>query len=360
MDSQLMKRREDQRDAITARLVLHPGNRGWIIEKFALRLAENLAHWNVKADISDQPSASLEINHYMIYHHCKGERLTPGTVLITHVDDYEKLGMVRESLRIADVGICLSRMTVEELVRQGINRQQLCYITPGHDGLVTPRRIVIGITTQVRVYAGYRKREDLLLKLADTMRLDAFHFKIFGAGWDEIIPRLEAAGATVDYHPGSEDYQHDYKEILEMIPTFDYYLYTGLDEGSLGLLDALAAGVATIVTPQGFHLDIPSGITYTFWDAAELCDIFRKIAEERQRRIDGVKHLTWNEYARQHAVVWRALLAGRPSDIPYLLHREPQQTAQYLKRSRPNALIERLMFYSNPILRRILRRVSHR
>lgn len=347
-----------ENDPINAQLVLHPGNRGWIIEKFAERLLENLAEWNVQAAISDRPSATADINHWMIFHHCKGERLTPGTVLITHVDDAEKLGMVRESLKTTDIGICLSRMTVEELVKQGINHQQLCYITPAHDGLVTPRRIVIGITTRVRVYSGYRKREDLLLKLADTMRLDAFHFKIFGASWDEIIPSLEAAGATVDYYPGSEDYQHDYKVILEMMPTFDYYLYMGLDEGSMGLLDALAAGVATIVTPQGFHLDIKDGITHAFWDAYQMCEIFRKIAEERQKRIDGVKNLTWNEYARRHAIVWRALLAGRQSDIPHLLEQKHQPITQYLEKSRLNALIETFTFYSYPILRRILRKLG--
>jgi hypothetical protein len=347
-------------DPLSAQLVLHPGNRGWIIEKFATRLLENLAAWNVRAAISEQPSATADINHWMIYHHCKGARLTPGTVLITHVDDYEKLAMVRESLRVADVGICLSRMTVEGLVKQGISRQQLCYITPGHDGLVAPRRIVIGITTRVRVYAGYRKREDLLLKLADALRLDAFHFKIFGAGWDEIIPRLEAAGATVDYYPGSGDYQRDYKEILEMTPTFDYYLYAGLDEGSMGLLDALAAGVATIVTPQGFHLDIESGITHAFWDAPQMCEIFKNIAEERQRRIDGVKGLTWDSYARQHALVWRALLAGRQSDIPHLLHQEHQHDGQHRQRPRLDALQESIKFYVNPVLRRILRRLGRR
>ena len=40
------------------------------------------------------------------------------------------------------------------------------------------------------------------------------------------------------------------------------YLFWGFDEGSMGFLDALSAGVETIVTPQGYHLDIPNGITY--------------------------------------------------------------------------------------------------
>ena len=347
-----------ENDPITVQLVLHPGNRGWIIEKFANRLFENLTEFNVQAVISDQPSASAEVNHYMIYHHCKGERLTPGTVLITHVDDYEKLGMIRESLRTVDVGICLSRMTVEELTKRGIDRQRLCCITPAHDGLVKPRRIVIGITTRVRMYAGYRKRENLLLKLAHKIRLEAFHFKIFGAGWDEILPSLEAAGATVDYYPGSEDYQRDYEIILEIIPTFDYYLYMGLDEGSMGVLDALAAGVATIVTPQGFHLDIEDGITHAFWDADQMCEIFKKIAVDRQKRIESVENLTWKEYAHKHAIVWRALLASRQIDIPHLLLQDHQPVPKRLKRLRINIIRERIMYYSYPVIRRILRKLG--
>src|SRR5262249_28681416 len=89
---------------------------------------------------------------------------------------------------------------------------------------------------------------------------------------------------------------------------FDYYFYPGLDEGSLGTLDALAAGVKTIVTKQGFHLDIPNGITHGFWDYDELKQIFVEILRERRERIEIAQALTWARYAKRHLNIWLSLI----------------------------------------------------
>jgi hypothetical protein len=126
----------------------------------------------------------------------------------------------------------------------------------------------------------------------------------------------------VRYFPGAfqKDNVEHYKIVLDRLPTFDYYLYMGFDEGSMGFLDALAAGIPTIVTRQGFHLDISGGITHAFSNASELGEIFQKLSRERQHRINSVAHLTWNEYARKHALVWRALISGRSGEISALLH----------------------------------------
>ena len=202
----------------------------------------------------------------------------------------------------------------------------------------------MGITSQVT--PDKCKREDLLIRVADTIRLDAFHFEIIGRGWEEIIPHLEAAGATVRYYPGTHDLE-DYQIHLERILTFDYYLYMGFDEGSMGFLDALAAGIPTIVTPQGFHLDINGGITHPFSNAVQLSDIFRKLAWERQRLIDSVSALTWDEYARQHAIVWRALLGGRQSDISMLLHEKDTYTTPLPRLSRMDVFVNEVRFYTN-------------
>ena len=43
----------------------------------------------------------------------------------------------------------------------------------------------------------------------------------------------------------------------------------------MGFLDACAAGVKTIVTPQGYHLDAMRGITHGFKELPELVAIFR-------------------------------------------------------------------------------------
>lgn len=310
---------------LKVRLVLCPSQRSWIIEKFIHRLCENLPSFNVQASVAEEPSRDCDVNHWCIYcqpwsywYRARLQKPTPSTALITHIDDPVKAEVVKDCIAEAyDLGICLSRMTVEDLVARGIPREKLCYVTPGHDAIAQPRRIVIGITS--KVYSDGRKREHLLVALAHAMDLSPFHFDLIGAGWEPVIPSLQAAGATVTYVPGTADYVEDYQLLLERLRQFDYYLYTGLDEGSMGILDALATGVKTIVTTQGFHLDIPDGITHGFWDANELIKVFRGIAAERERRMASVRDLTWANYAQKHAIIWRALLAGRRRDIPKLL-----------------------------------------
>lgn len=326
-------------------------DRGWILEKFAIRLAENLPNWNVKADIARLPSPCADINHWMWYCDLEGEMYSRNTLFVTHVDRLAKLLVLKKRLKQADLGICMSRVTVEELVKRGIRRDKLAFITPAHDGRMKPRRIVLGITSQLR--QDKAKREDMLIKLAKSMRLDAFHFEIIGRGWEQVICRLETAGATVRYFPGSvtNDVLQDYEVNLERVPTFDYYLYMGLDEGSMGTLDALAAGVPTIITPQGFHLDLGSGITYPFSNLAQLRDIFEKITRERQNRVDSVARLTWNEYARQHAVAWRAILGGRQSDISNLIHGSTAYPAQLPTQSRNRSLADNVLFHTKINLR---------
>jgi len=295
--------------------------RGWILEKMATRLAEQLPKWNVEAEIAEMPSPAADVNHWMYYNDLEGGFVSRNTLSITHVDRAAKMHVLKQRLLKADMGICMSRMTLERLVSSGIPRRQLCYIIPAHDGNVKPKKIVIGITSTIRPDGA--KREDVLIQMAQTIRLDMFHFIIIGPNWEKIIPILKAAGATVDYIPGAfeKDNAEHMRFILDRLSCFDYYLYMGWDEGSMGILDALAAGIPTIVTPQGFHLDINGGITHPFSDVSELCAIFKKLAKERQDRIDSVSNLTWNEYARQHALVWNSIIHGEPQgNIDALLH----------------------------------------
>jgi glycosyltransferase involved in cell wall biosynthesis len=175
---------------------------------------------------------------------------------------------------------------------------------------MTPRRLVIGIAT--RVYSDGRKREELLVRLSRNMSLATFRFRIFGSGWDSVVPHLSAAGAEVDYDPGSSDYVADYARLAAAMPHFDYYLYPGMDEGSLGTLDALAAGVPTIVTPQGFHLDLLPALWRTFVEYEDLEAVLKTIVREREVRLQAASKLDWPSFARRHSIVWRAAFAGRP------------------------------------------------
>jgi hypothetical protein len=336
---------------LKARLVLHADNRGWILEKFAVRLVEHLAASDVDADISDVPSPAADVNHWLLYLYYDGRPTTRSTALITHIDQFAKLRVLTTALQTLDAGICLSSMAIDTLVRRGAPREKLCYVVPGHDALVAAKRHVIGITS--RAYGDGRKREWMLVELARAMRLDRFHFEIIGGGWEPIIMDLIAAGATVRHEPGTDDYARDYALTLERIPTFDYYLYTGLDEGSMGFLDALSAGVATIVTPQGYHLDVPGGITHPFMEVGDLVRVFTGIADDGVRRTESVAGLTWARYAQEHAEVWRAILEGRP--VATALASSRSAAAAAARTSRAQALADDVRFYSGPLVGRVKR-----
>jgi hypothetical protein len=208
-----------------------------------------------------------------------------------------------------------------------------------------------------RVYEDHCKREDILVKVAQKIRLDDFVFDISGSGWESVTPILEKSGALVRYDPGSNDYQADYQRLLMKIPNFDYYLYMGLDEGSMGFLDALAAGVPTIVTPQGFHLDIPGGIQYPFWDENQLAEVFRKIVATRNQRMELVSGLTWNEYARQHVMLWKAIISGEKTNYQDLLTSPRNPEIEIPVRSKEDIRRAEMDFYLKPF-RRLWARIT--
>lgn len=295
-------------------LVLTQDNKTWIIEKMAARIAEYAPEFGFDVTTGEMERADADINHWMSYAFANVPHNTPATMLITHLDDPYKVGLVKSELTSGvDVGIALSSHTCDMLIAAGAEKEALAFAVPGHDFAASPRRVVIGLTT--RLYADGRKREFMLVELAQKMRLDRFRFEIFGLGWDDVIPKLEAAGAEVAYWRGSDDFRADYVEMMAHVPAFDYYLYLGRDEGSLGTLDALAAGVKTIVTPQGFHVDLPGGITHPVWSQDDLERVFAEIAADAERRADAVAGLTWQAYAKTHAIVWNAILDGNRGAI---------------------------------------------
>lgn len=301
-----------------AHLVLTQDNRSWIIEKMAARIAEHAPEFGFDVSIGEAECADADINHWMSYAFANVPHNTSATMLITHLDDPYKINLVKGELASGvDVGIALSSHTCDMLAKAGVPEEALAFVVPGHDFAAGPRRVVIGITT--RLYPDGRKREAMLLKLAQSMRLDHFRFEIFGSGWDAVIPKLEEAGAEIGYWPGTDDFRADYVEMMDRIPAFDYYLYLGRDEGSLGTLDALAAGVKTIITPQGFHVDLPGGITRPVWSQDDLEVVFREIAGKVERRTSAVARVTWQAYAEAHAIIWNAILDGNTVEIANLL-----------------------------------------
>ena len=293
-------------------LLLNQANRSWIIQKIAERLSDQLSDLEVDCAVTESVDTTADLIHHMSWAFANIQARQPSTMFITHLDDAYKIAQVRTTLETCvNVGICMSSETMRLLLSHGCPSRSVYFIRPAHDGLIKPRRIAIGITS--RIYSDGRKREALLVEVANLMDLSPFTFRIFGKGWEQTIAALEAAGALVEYFGETDDFRKDYEVLQSSIPLFDYYLYLGLDEGSLGTLDALAAGVPTIVTPQGFHLDLSGGITHPVVTADELMSVLAGLAQARDMRVASVSELTWATYARAHVALWNSILNGLDS-----------------------------------------------
>ena len=283
------------------RIVCYEDVNAWILGKFALNLNKELNKLGIRSDIGGEPDTAADINHHIAYMNYSGAKTACDTLMITHVDRLDRALLLGSHLKKAGMGICMSLDALERLSAAGLPRKKLCCVNPAHDGLIKPRPLVIGITS--KLHDDGRKLERTLLKLCDSISPEDFMFRIMGSGWELIVKELREKGFTAEYSGA-----FDYTKYIGMVPTFDYYLYFSHDEGSMGFIDALAAGVKTIVTPQGFHLDAPGGITYPVSDLEELKVTFHKIADERSKLVNSVRNWTWANYARKHAQIWEYVL----------------------------------------------------
>ena len=276
----------------------------WILGKFARKLRDGLLELGIEADIDRMPDPNADINHHIIYLDYNLSMLNKcDTLMITHVDEINKVNLLKTFLGPAKLGICMSSDTMLALENSGIPREKLCFVNPAHDDVIKPRPKIIGICTKIQ--SDGRKREYFLKELIKFISPRDFQFVIMGDGlWPEYVTVIMNKGFKVKYYD-----QFDYDIYVDILPTFDYYLYMGMDEGQMGFVDAAAAGVETIVTSQGYHLDAPNGIYHGFKNLAELVNIFKLISERRRNGIDSVKNWTWKHYAQKHLEIWEYLLS---------------------------------------------------
>ncbi len=288
-----------EKDIKKVHIVCYPS--GWILEKFAKKLQEELGKKGIQADIGSSVDMMADINHHMAYYTCEILSECNDTVMITHVDSVNKLNLVKHLLKRAKMGICMSRDTMNQLTAQGVPREKLCYINPAQDGVIKPRKYVLGLT--YHFHDDNRKRSTAILDICDKISPDFFEFKIMGDGWEKLVESMREKGFTVTYYP-----EFDYDVYVKLMPTLDYYLYWGFDEGSMGYLDALAAGVGTIVTPQGYHLDTRCGLTYPCRTIPDFIETLLQLEAQKRKITDAVADWTWENYAQKHIEVWKYIL----------------------------------------------------
>ena len=283
-------------------LVLSPENKGWIIEKFGNRLSENLKKSGHEVFLGDEILPHVDVTHFLSYNFVE-QSYGYRTAMVTHIDDVLKIRHLKNLLEknFVDKLVCMSKSTVEHLVKNGLPRESLTYVLPAVDDLPPKKQIRIGLSG--RIYKDGRKNELWLRNLAKGMTLENFEFHIFGSGWDEVTNWLISSKAKVKTYAETSNYSTDHALILENLPHLDYWMYLGFDEGSMGSLDAALAGVPLIVTPQGFHLDLV--FTKNLWveSSDQLLQIMNNLSSEKPNDLD-YRYWTWERYSEDHLDIW--------------------------------------------------------
>lgn len=264
-----------------------------ILSKFARKMYEELSKYDdVVVSIGNRPKEDVDINHHINYLQYKPNN-TKNTLMVTHIWEGYKLDAIREGMKTADLGICMSQDQKEQLVAWGLDESKLPVVLPAHDG--NPRRHQI-VAILTNVYPDGCKRAEMLSQLAPNINNDMFAFRIMGSGWSEILAPLIANGLHVDYF---HDFNYDiHKQILD---SSDYLLYFGKDEGAMSTLDAKNAGLKIIAPNVGFHKEI--GVDYPFDTIQELIKIFTNGSLTH----NPVKNWTWDRYVKQHLDLWKNL-----------------------------------------------------
>lgn len=284
--------------------------RGWILTKFAKKLEENLERLGVDVDIDSCCDPKADINHHIAHHPYEPIRDLNDTLMITHIDSMSLLNQTKFQLETAKMGICMSKETMNMLTMNGVSREKLCYINPAQDGVIKPKKYILGITHRNHADIDHRKKVENVLEICKKINPIYFSFLIMGDGWDPIIKDMKEMGFEVEYYDHF-DYEIYTKYVMSKM---DYYLFFGYDEGSMGFMDALAAGVKTIVTPQGFHLDIKDGITYPCKTIPDFIDTLLDIQGEREKIVKSIESYTWENYAKKHLEVWEYITRNKSLD----------------------------------------------
>lgn len=281
------------------RIVCYEVENSWILSKFAKELHNSLIKIGINSTIDAIPDLDADINHHIIYLDFK-KKTTIDTVMVTHVDYLQKSKILINTQSDFEKAICMSSHTVNQLKTLGINNKKLAFVNPAHDNTVSIKKYVIGIFSNT--YADARKNEEFLIKLSSQINKEYFSFVIMGSGWELIVEQVKNNGIEVKLLKFDKAvYNVLFKEI-------DFLMYMGNDEGSMSFLDALAAGVDTIVTKQGFHLDANNGITFGFENYNDLLNIFKQIESQKAKKINAVSCWTWDNYAIEHVAIWNELL----------------------------------------------------
>lgn len=287
-------------------LVLNSENSGWILEKIAFRLRDTLRSLGHTVIISKNKCADVDVNHFLSYNFVEKSNGI-STAMVTHIDDVLKLQHLKNLVNNYEINslICMSAFTREILISHGLPADKISYVLPAVDSPPKVKKIKIGLSG--RIYKDGRKNENWLISAAQKISLENFQFHFFGSGWSKVESSIVSSGGEVFVYPEGSDYLEDHKLIISKLNELDYWMYLGFDEGSLGTLDAALAAVPLIVTPQGFHLELPSRIDYPVSSEENLISVLRDLDFPVRLSAAAGAYWSWARYAQDHVSIWSGI-----------------------------------------------------
>ncbi len=156
----------------------------WILGKFARKMSEYLGELEVEVTLARKPDPDADVNHHICYVNYEGFSDGINTLMVTHVDSVGKLRLLKHQLDTADLAVCMSAHTMQNLQGAGLPGNKICYVNPAHDGVLSPRRLRIGIMT--RLYDDGRKNE---------------------AAFEAMLDRLPGQGSPLHHHGGRLEFR---------------------------------------------------------------------------------------------------------------------------------------------------------
>ncbi|MTA67083.1 MAG: hypothetical protein F2951_01245 [Actinobacteria bacterium] len=287
---------------------MHSDNKGWILEKIAKRLMENLEKLGKSVEIVSEPTGHTDVvfwlyfGHSGIIQHGSSSEFQFRSALVTHVDDALKLKKVRE-LDKAGIDLVFMSKSHSEHISEMVRRDQIFFhVLPGTDLVHLIKPMKVGIFS--KVFIDGRKNENWLIKLVEVTDPSQFEFIIVGKGWNKIVSKLRRLGSKVSLFDDIENPYPEYADFPELYNSLDLFIYLGFDEGSMGALDAFVLGTNLLVSRQGFHMEFELDDSQLFSDYAEFEERFtqqlnRYVIQQRHRQ-----EWSWENFSKSLLDHW--------------------------------------------------------
>ena len=153
-------------------------------------------------------------------------------------------------------------------------------------------------------YPDGRKRENVLVDGLQELDTSWCEIDLMGNGLEDVYMSISKLGFEVRLHR-----QFDFEIYSELLRYSDYFLYLGLDEGAISILDACAAGVEVIVTDQGFHRELFCERTHFVTSRNDLATFLNAQINNRRKQSEIAFGNGWSGFALDHLNIWKNLLS---------------------------------------------------